>query len=518
MQSVTLKSRTSKSIFNIITSVGGHALVTILGFVSRTIFIRYLAIELLGVNGLFSSILQIFSLADLGFATAITYALYKPLSENDEQKISVLMRYYAKFYTFVGCFILLIGLALLPFLQYLINGFEDINITLNELRLYFFIFLISTVSTYFIAYKRTLLISDQKKYLINLVNICVSIVSRLALIFIIIAFSNFTLYLIFQVLFVYIENIIINIIVDKKYNYLKLFKNEKLSNEEKKALFINIGALFVTKFSSVFTTGIIAVIISRIIGLREVGLYSNYRLVIVLFTTILGLIFDSVTASVGNFVSTECKEAQKLLFKKILYINSFFAILFLSGFVFLFNDFIIIWLGPNLVYDNLLPVVLSIHLFFYLLRYTPWLFINACGLYKHYFYKSFFEIIMFLCLAIPGAIYFGISGIIAAQLISFLIAQIPFEILVVSKYVLAKKTTFYYFELFKYFIIAIPCLSLSFLVYTFIPFYGIIGFIIKTFLIILIVTSLFTLSTFKTIEFKYYFNLLTVKIKNNTKS
>jgi len=501
-------SRTTKTIINAITSTGGHGISILLGFIGRMVFLQYLAVELLGVNGLFTSILAILSLAELGFSTAISYALYKPLAENDEKKISVLMRYYSKIYALIGVIVLLIGLIILPFLQHLINNFEQINITLNDLRIYFIIFLISTVSTYFFAYKRTLIISDQKRYIVNIITIIVSILSKLFQILIIIFLQNFLFYLAINVFFVYLENITISIIVDKRYKYLKLFKNDKLAADEKKELYSNIFALFFSRASGVFTTGIISLIISRLIGLREVGLYSNYLLLTAAISTLLLKFSESAIASVGNYAVTETKEAQKLLFRKILYFNALYAAIFFAGLGILFNNFIELWIGKDMILNHSLPIAMSFNMFIWIMRQPSGIFFNAYGLYKHHFYRCFLEIFLFIGLAIPGAIIFGITGIIVSQIISIIITQLPFEIYIVSKYALQEKSSFYLKYLLKYFIITLICFSLSFFICFIISLYGLIAFIIKILLILTIIISVFYLTTFKTEEFIYYFQII----------
>ncbi|MCL2184481.1 MAG: hypothetical protein FWB86_01315 [Treponema sp.] len=500
-------SRTTKTIFNTLTGTTGHAVSLLLGFVGRMVFLQYLAVELLGINSLFTSIIAVFSLAELGFSTAISYALYRPLSENNERKISALMQYYKKIYSIIGFVVLFLGIIILPFLQYFINNFEQINISLNDLRIYFIIFLISTVSTYFFAYKRTLIISDQKRFIVNIINIIISIINKITQILIIIFLQNFFLFLAINVIFIYLENIAINIIVDKRYKYLKIYKKEKLNSDEKKTLYVNILALFFTKTSSVFTTGIISIIISKFIGLKEVGLYSNYFLLTSAITTLIVKFNESATASVGNFAVTENIESQKELFKKILYFNSFFAIVFFVGLSILFNDFIEIWLGKEMILDRWLPLFMAINIFIWIIRNTLGIFFNAYGLYKYYYYRCFFEIIIFLGLALPGAIIFGISGVIGSQIIAIIIIQLPFEIFIISKYALQEKIKFIYNHLFKYLFITLICFCISYFVYFFLLPSGLIGFILKILFILLVVTSVYYITTYKTEEFKYYCNL-----------
>lgn len=497
-------ARTKKIILNATISLSGHLLVTLLGFVVRLIFVRFLAVELLGVNGVFASIITIFSLAELGFTVAVSYALYKPLANKEEKKVAALMRYYKKIYITVGCFILVAGLATLPFLQYIISSYKDLDIGLNSLRVFYIIFLAITIVPYFISYKRTLIVADQKKFVPDLVVMIVSIIKLITQIVIIITLKDFIGYLLVALAASIIEQTIINIIVTKKYPYMRTYAKEKLTKSDKKSLFTNIGALSIARASSAFTAGIVSIIILSFVGLREVGLYSNYLLVVTSLTVILTLLFSSATASVGNFAATETKPAQKELFKKILYINAFLGILILVGLLYLLNDFIIVWLGADMVLGNLTAIVISIDIFIGIMRYSSWILYEANGLYKHFFYRSFFEIAVFIGLAIPGAIYWGVAGVVAAKTIAAVVTQIPFEVYVVSKYALGVKANFYLALLTRYIAVAMVAVGVSFPAIYFIPQTGILGFFIKGIIITAVVAIVFVCSTLRTKEFKYF--------------
>ena len=164
-------SRVNKSLKNTIFGMVGLFCSLIVSFVSRSIFIKILGVEYNGVNGLFSNILNVLSLAELGFASSIAYALYRPLAENDEKSTAVLMHYFAKVYRTIAIVVGVAGCCCIPFLQYLISeDISELSFTLTELRIYFGMYLTNTVCSYLLAYKRTIITADQNSYIIS--NIC----------------------------------------------------------------------------------------------------------------------------------------------------------------------------------------------------------------------------------------------------------------------------------------------------------------------------------------------------------
>ena len=157
-------SRTKYSVLNIATGIGGYVLNTILGFICRMVFVRCLSADYLGVNGLFTNILTMLSLAELGVGGAIVFALYKPLASNDQEKIASLMKVYAKAYRSIGVAIFAIGLALMPFIGLIIQEQPDIS---ESIYLLYIINLFNTASSYFFSYRSSLLIAAQRNYIVS---------------------------------------------------------------------------------------------------------------------------------------------------------------------------------------------------------------------------------------------------------------------------------------------------------------------------------------------------------------
>lgn len=186
------RSRTEYSILNILTGVGGYFLNTVLGFICRMVFVRCLAAEYLGVNGLFTNILTMLSLAELGVGSAIVYALYKPLAENDEEKIASLMRLYSKAYRMIGTVIAIVGLALMPFIKLIIQDQPNIS---ESIYLLYAINLFNTASSYFFSYRSSLLIAAQRNYIVGGINYAITILQSILQMIFLLKFRNYLGYL-----------------------------------------------------------------------------------------------------------------------------------------------------------------------------------------------------------------------------------------------------------------------------------------------------------------------------------
>ena len=157
------QSRTKNSFRNILFSLANQLITILLGFVNRSVFIWTLGVGYLGISGLFSDILTMLSLADLGFGVALTYSMYKPLAEKDYDRLAALTGLYRRVYRIIALAVTVIGLALVPFLKYLIN----LKHPIPHITLYYLMFLANTVASYLVVYKTSILTADQKDYLLK---------------------------------------------------------------------------------------------------------------------------------------------------------------------------------------------------------------------------------------------------------------------------------------------------------------------------------------------------------------
>lgn len=190
-------SRVKNSFYNILAGIAGTILSSILAFMVRTIFIRVLGETYLGFNGLYTNILTVLSLAELGVGSSIAYMMYKPLAEKNEEKLAQVVQFYRKIYRVIGVVILVLGLCLVPFLPLIVN-FENTE-NLNYIALYL-LYLADTVSTYlFFAYKRGVLVADQKVYISNIFDLIITTILSILQIITLLIFRNFYIYIILKV-------------------------------------------------------------------------------------------------------------------------------------------------------------------------------------------------------------------------------------------------------------------------------------------------------------------------------
>ena len=268
--------RTENSIKNIIMNFLYNILNYGLRFISRIIFVKTLAEVYLGVNGLLSNVLGILSLTELGIGTAIGYSLYEPLAKKDNDKISSLMQFYKKAYHIIAIIVLLLGLVLLPVLPYLIKDTADIE----NLNIIYIIFLLNMVIGYLFSYKRTLITSDQKKYKIVPHIMTFDIITSISQIFVLLIFKKYIIYLLIQSVCTILENIVINKYIDKQYPYLNDKKEVKpIDKFELKTIKDKVKALLLHKVGSYTLCSTDNLIISKLIGIVTVGIYSNYSLI-----------------------------------------------------------------------------------------------------------------------------------------------------------------------------------------------------------------------------------------------
>lgn len=248
-------SRKKNTMLSLLTSGIRQVSSVLFQFLSRTVFIYVLGKEYLGLNGLFTNILTLLSLSELGIGVAITYYLYEPLASNDKERIGSLMQFYKKCYNVVGIVILSVGCSLMPFIDKLVNFEQQLP---ENLYIVYLLFLFQSASTYFFfAYKQTLITADQKLYKIEKINIAYLILGCLVDVIVLLLFRSYLLYLVLKVILVILKNISISITVDKEYPFLKDIKAEKLHRDEIKRFFKDVYSVSIFKVGSVFFNSLV---------------------------------------------------------------------------------------------------------------------------------------------------------------------------------------------------------------------------------------------------------------------
>lgn len=433
-------SRIANSLKNINNGLISQALSLIFNFIVRTVFITYLSKEYLGISGLFTNILTILSLAELGFGSAIVYSMYKPLAENNEKKIQAIMNFYKKVYRNIGIIVGIIGICIIPFMDYIIKDKPDIN----NLILIYIIYLANSVASYFFAYKRSILTADQKEYILSRYKYIFIAIKSVAQIIILAIFKSFILYLIIQIVITVAENIFISIKVDKIYPFLSKKNNEKLSLEELKSIKDDVSALVLAKFGNVMLNGTDNIIISSFIGVDWVGVLSNYTLITGSIVMVLSQITASITGSVGNFIAKEKLESRYEFFNRVdffyFWIYGFSTICLMI----LLNPFIELWIGTDYLVNQSTVNVLGINFFISGIMSLFWTFRSTMGLFTQGKYRPLIAAFLNIIISIILGKYIGIIGVLLGTTISRLLVNLIFDPYIIHKYGLNKSVINYY--------------------------------------------------------------------------
>ena len=493
-------SRTKNSIRNMTFGITTQCIVLLINFISRSIFIYVLGIEYLGINGLFSNILSILSLADLGMGTAMMYSMYNPLANRDEKKLAALTRYFKRIYIIIALSITVIGLALLPFLRDLVILEQPIK----YLELYYLLFLADSVASYLFSYKTLIIYSDQKMYLLKMYSFAFVIIKFLVQTVIIFTTHNYILYLTIQVICTFLSNMCSAKKADKIYPYIN--KEETLEDSEKKKIFSDIKAIFLYKIGGVILNSTDNIIISVIIGTIFVGYYSNYTMIvnsILIFTT---TIFNSIHSSVGNLNTSNDREYQYKIFNTLN-----FAAFWIFGFCsiclyVLFNDFISLWVGEKYILGT--AVVQMIVFNFYLAGILNPInvFKDTTGLFKSTRYIPILSALINIAFSIILGKTMGMFGIFAATAIARLSTNFVVEPRVLMKEYFDKKSIGYYVKSILYFGVLIISLIVTYMTCSLINGGDILGFIMKMIVCAILPNTIFLLVFFKTDEFKFIYN------------
>lgn len=491
--------RTKNAMLNVLTICIGQTLNFLISYGARMIFVAQLSKEFVGLDGLFGSLVQILSFFELGVGTAIVFSLYKPLAQNDVEKIKSLMQLYKKTYITIGLLIFVLGATLLPFLGLLVH----VSIDLSFVRLLFFLFVVNAAVSYFFSYRASLITADQKKYITTIINYSFRIVLRIVQSIVLIITHNYVLYLILQVAFTITENIVLSAYACRKYPYIKDKNIQKLDDSELKGIIKNIRALIMHRVGGTFYESTDNLLLSVFSGVINVGLYTNYKFLISAVTSVMSQIFNALTASVGNLNVTESKEKSKAVFYAITLV-CFWSIGFFSiAFYCLLNPFIELSFGADYLFP--MNMVFALVLVFYLngIRNANLMTKGSLGLFWNDRYRPVLQALVNLVASVFLASYFGMVGIFLGTSISVITTCTFYDAIILFRFGFCcsitpylKKFLFYNASVF------LSGLATIFLC-SFVNDGTIKAFIVKALLCVGVSNVVFLICFYKTDEFKY---------------
>lgn len=497
-------TRTNYVIKNSAYSIASQIVNIIVKFVLRIVFVRILGQEYLGVNSVFTNILTVLSLAELGIGTAIVYDLYKPIAKGNEQEITGYVSIFKKIYVIIGSIILVAGILLIPFLKYIITDVPNVN----NLTLIYLLFLIDSVLTYFFAHYRSLLSAYQLNYVNTINTVFFNVLKTISQLIILVIYKNFIFYLILQIIFNICSNYAIARKTKKMFPFIKNNTVEKVPRKKVIEIFKNSLSLFSLKVSAIVLNSTDNIIISSYISTVLAGIYSNYYLIVTTIQQSIFLLVNSLQASLGNLCAIETKDKCKKVFFNLLFCYSW--IYCSSGIVLMavMSDVVAILFGGENTLSQILVFIVVVNFYMAGVRQAVSGFYSANGLFRYFKISPWIEVFLNLVVSIVLVKIIGIEGVFVGTLISQVLTKFWYEPYILFKYAFETSLKEYFYKYCLYGTIFILNMVGTFLLNMVIKDTNIMNIALKLLIALIIPNCMLILCFRKTQEFEYIKNLV----------
>lgn len=505
-------NRKSRKFNSILASGTGmiNQLVKMLGnFIYRTVFLMILSKEYLGINGLFSSVLQVFSLAELGIGSAILYNMYGAFAKKDTEHIGQLIHFYKRIYTILALLILGIGVAFYPFLHTIVNVGEipsDVS-----LPVVYFLFVLNSVASYLFVYKQSLLTADQQEYKIILFSCAVTVTDYLVKILVLYLSSNYVLVLATGIGVTLLLNYLFSLWITKRYRSVFQVK-EALPGEERKEIYKSTRGLMCHKIGTVVVTSTDNIVISKFVSLLAVGLYSNYGTLVSAITNVGISLINGMLPSIANYTATESKENAYRMLKRILMTNLWWASWTTVCLFTLLNPFITVWLDESYLLSYGVVAVVCLQHYLQTSRLTVNNFVYSAGLFARDKIRPLIESVINLGVSIILAMKMGIVGVFIGTVVSGLLTYYWREPYLLFRHFLQRSSAGYWAIQGKWFLLTVALCAGMFLLTSLLP--GGIGWLVVRFALAAIIPNgMILLVNIGSSEFKYLISVLNRKLR-----
>ena len=443
-----------RGLLNVIVSIAFKIVLLVGALLVRRYLIKYAGNEVNGLNSLYLSIIGFLAVAELGVGSAITFCMYKPIVDGDNDKVSALYHLFTKLYLIIGAIILAAGCILIPLLPYLAAGYQGIN---QNLYLTFFLMLVSVVLSYLFSSKTSLINAYKNNYITTTISSSGMLLQYGLQILVLVLTKSFIWYLLCRTVAVAVQWGITELVTRKSYK--QIIKNkQKVDSETKKEVVKNVKAMFMHKIGSVLVNTADSIIISAFIGVVILGKYSNYTTIMTSMTGVITLFFTPLTSVIGHLAVAEDKSAVKKYLNFFHTFNFIIGLVFFLGYYAVIDNVVAICFGADLELSKSISFIITLNYFIQFMRQATLLFRDATGTFYQDRWKPLFEGLLnvafsigcvFLFSALFGA-DFAVVGVIVATIITNLTICHIIEPHVLYQYALHEKTSQYYLRNYLY--------------------------------------------------------------------
>ncbi len=483
-------------------------------FLYRTFFLMILTKNYLGISGFFTNVLQIFSLAELGVGSVISYHMYKPIKENNIKKCAALLNFYKTVYRFLFFLIIILGLIFYPFLGEIIADSSEIpsDVSLNMI---YWMFVFQSASTYLCVYSQSLLNADQRGYIVSFANSIYMLISNILKIIILFLSNDYSTSLFFGIIINIVYNVILHFFVKKHYKDI-FSKREQLTSEEKISIFKDSMGLLCHRIGYTIMNSTDSIILSKYIGISTLGLYSNYSLITTALDTTLNKLLGSFVSSIGNMSIDLSKDELYKTYKNFFFLNLWISSFCTICLFVLINPFIELWLDKSYLLGYPIVIIISLNLFINSSRIINNAYVNATGLFIKDRLRPLIQAILNLIISIALVKSLDISGVFIGTILSTLLTCWWREPIIMYKYIFERNLFSYFIYYIKWTLLTI---SVAGIVYSLSSFFSInlFGFTMKMITCLFFTNLIYFIVFRKSSEFVFFCEFFKRMIERKSK-
>ncbi len=424
----------------------------LIGFFSQRVMNLIMGEELVGMNSVISNIIAILSVSELGIASAIVFHLYRALADKDEEKIASLMNLYRRAYYIFASVITLLGLLILPFVHLFL---KENTFSLSYIRLIYLLWLVRTSLSYLLSYKRSILIADQKEYIVSIVTLLINILNYGSIIVILLLWQNYQLALLLNIFVETALNLWIIQYVNRQYPFLKKHRKKPLEKTMVRTIFGDIKNIFISRLSSKLLVSTDNLIISSFISVGVVGRYANYSLITQSVSNLMISLSNAVQPSVGNMFTEENQEKNYQVLRQITFVFFLLAAFCSASLMSLSTRFVTdIWLTKNYRLDTEVVIFCVVNCYCFILSLPTAMMMTVSGMFDKERNISVFYALANLVISLALVKPFGVTGVLLGTFASYLV-QIISRIRIFFRNYLHKSSRQYVLDMLEYGFLAV---------------------------------------------------------------
>ena len=456
----------------------------------RAIIIREIGAAYVGLNGLFKSILEVLNLSELGFGSAVVFMMYGPVARKDAVTINRLLALLRKIYRYVGMLMLAVGVALIPFLRFLVKN--DTGVEVNIYLLYGMYLFYTVMSYWMYAYRSTLFTAHQEYDISFKIEVACGLVMYTLQFIVLLATRNYYLYLAVFALMIIPQNLLYKVVSEKRYPEYRC--EGKPTQQEIDTIKTKIGALFGHRIGNTVIFSIDSIIISAFIGVSILTKYDNYNYILAAIVTLITVFRTSLLASVGNKLVLDSMDSCYSLFKWLSFLWLGLVGWCTTCLISLYQPFISIWVGEEFLFP--IEVVACISLYFYVWQFRQMglIFKDAAGLWERDKAKPYIGMTLNAVFSIIFVkVTHSILGVLIPTMAILILMYYPWENRILFKYLFKRSSREYILLAFRFILTSLAAMGLTFLLNLSIPLSGIPAILVRGVMCVVIMPSLYLL-------------------------